>query len=121
MLGRLKAPSAPTALLWLFAFAYGLATGVTPGRPRLTPHADFVLSITFPFLLAFWVTTDARARHRVLCYDFDTFVYFGWPVVIPIYLFQTRGIGAFLTLLCFAGLWVFAWCVAIVVSRIHLV
>ena len=31
-----------------------------------------------------------------------------WPVVVPIYLFQTRGVRAFLTLLCFAGIWLVA-------------
>ena len=50
------------------------------------------------------VTADARARGRSLCYDFDTFILFAWPIVLPCYLFQTRGLRAFLSLLYFAGL-----------------
>jgi len=45
---------------------------------------------------------------RRLCYDYDSFVFFAWPVVVPVYLFQTRGARAFLTLLCFAGICVIA-------------
>ena len=41
--------------------------------------------------------------------DFDSFLYFAWPVMVPVYLFQTRGLRAFLTLLCFAGIWLLAW------------
>jgi hypothetical protein len=48
--------------------------------------------------------TDARKRGRKLCYDFDSFVFFAGLVVVPVYLFQTRGVRAFLTLLCFGGM-----------------
>jgi hypothetical protein len=34
------------------------------------------------------------------------FVFFCWPIVAPVYLFQTRGARAFITLLCFIGIWV---------------
>jgi len=36
-------------------------------------------------------------------YDFGSFVFFLWPVIAPIYLFQTRGLRGFGTIaLCFA-------------------
>jgi hypothetical protein len=44
-------------------------------------------------------------RQRPLCYDYDALVFFAWPIVVPVYLFQTRGVRAFLTLRCFAGIW----------------
>ena len=119
MFARLKSVTAPTILLWLFAFAYGIVSGLTRGEARLPTNAELVSSFALPFLVTFWVTTDARIRHRDLCYDFDTFVFFGWPVLVPVYLFQTRGIRAFFTLLFFAGLWIFAWGVAVLVSMIH--
>ena len=113
MVRWLKSLTAPTILLWLFALTYGIASGL------VSDHAGLVSSILFPFLLAFWVVADARRRHRSLCYDFGTFVFFGWPVVVPVYLFQTRGTRAFLTLLYFVGLWIFTWFVTWTVSLIR--
>jgi hypothetical protein len=46
--------------------------------------------------------------------DSDVFAIFAWPVVVPIYLFRTRGFRAFLTLLCFAGTWLVAMIAAAV-------
>jgi len=43
-----------------------------------------------------------------VAYDYDSFVFFVWPLIAPVYLFQTRGTRAFLTLLCFAGLCIVA-------------
>jgi hypothetical protein len=33
------------------------------------------------------------------------FVFFCWPIVAPVYLFQTRGVRAFITVLSFIGIW----------------
>jgi hypothetical protein len=99
-----------TALLWIFAVTYGFLAGMG------SDNGDGLASIIFPFLLAYWVVVDARRRQRTLCYDFDSFVFFGWPILVPIYLFQTRGIRALLTLLYFLGLWIVAGAVAVAVS-----
>jgi hypothetical protein len=90
-------------MLWLCAFAFGVASAIGPdGMPE---RAEFVSSIALSLVIASWAMADARKRGRRVCYDYDSFVYFAWPVVLPVYLFQTRGIRAFLTLLCFAGIW----------------
>jgi hypothetical protein len=62
---------------------------------------------------------DANKRGRTLCHDYGSFVFFLWPVVLPIYLFQTRGLRAFLTLLCFAGLWLVAGLLAFIIAFIR--
>jgi hypothetical protein len=96
----------PTLMLWLCAVAFGLASAIGPdGMPK---RAEAASSVALPLVVAWWVTADARKRGRRLCYDYDSFIYFAWPVVVPVYLFQTRGVRAFLTLLCFAGLWLVA-------------
>ena len=64
----------------------------------------FLSRFAFTIILSSWVAADARARECNLCYDFDSFVFFAWPIVLPDYLFRTRGLRAFLSLLCFAGL-----------------
>jgi hypothetical protein len=45
--------------------------------------------------------------------------FFAWPVVVPVYLFQTRGLRAFITLLWFAGIWIGAALLGLVVSALR--
>lgn len=71
--------------------------------------------IALPLVMASWVLADAHKRGRRLCYDYDSFVFFAWPVVVPVYLFQTRGARAFITLACFAGIWLVAMLAALLI------
>jgi len=107
---------APTLLLWFLVIACGVASALGPEGAGMPKRAGLVANVAFPLAIATWVMADARKRGRKVCYDFDSFVYFAWPVVVPVYLFQTRGLRAFLTLLCFAGLWLFSALAAIVVT-----
>lgn len=97
---------APTMFLWLYTFVFGIGSVIGPGG--MSPRAELVSSVALPLVIAAWVMADARKRGVRLCYDFDSFVFLGWPVVVPVYLFQTRGFRAFLTLLCFVGIWLMA-------------
>lgn len=90
-------------MLWLCALAYGVTMSVAP-EGAVSRRTDVASGYALPFIIAWWVTADARKRGRGLCYDYDSFIFFAWPFLVPIYLFQTRGIRAFLTLLCFAGI-----------------
>jgi hypothetical protein len=99
---------APTLLLWFYAVALGVASAIDPDGAGLPNRAELAASVALSLVVALWVMADARKRGRQLCYDYESFVYFAWPVVVPIYLFQTRGARAFLTLLCFAGIWLMA-------------
>src|SRR5262245_31082295 len=103
--GWLQQMIAPTLMLWLYAAAYGVAMGVGSGWSK---QGELAASIALPLVISSWVVADARKRDRRLCYDFDSFVYFAWPLVVPVYLVQTRGVRALLTLLCFAGIWIVA-------------
>ena len=69
---------------------------------------DLAGRFAFAIILSSWVAADARSRKCSLYYDFGFFILFAWPVVLPCYLFKTRGHRAFLSLLCFAGLCVAA-------------
>ena len=40
--------------------------------------------------IALWILADARQRGCSPAYDFDSLVFFTWPVLAPIYLFSTR-------------------------------
>ena len=69
------------------------------GQPNGTPA---ILALAAHYLLsaivALWVVADARERPQRRLYDFGSFVFFLWPVIAPIYLFQTRGLRAFSTI-----------------------
>jgi len=106
---------APTLTLWLCAIAIAVVTASKPDGelPRLV---DSISRIAFSLVIASWVLADAHKRGRRLCHDFDTFVFFAWPLVVPVYLFQTRGTRALLTLLCFAVIWLGALMAAALVA-----
>ena len=63
-------------------------------------HASLALlaQLFLPSSVALWVLADARQCRRPVPYDFGSFVFFTWPVLLPIYLFRTRGWRAFAAL-----------------------
>ena len=115
----LQGMTAPTLMLWLFAFACGIASAISPDGAGMPKRAELASSVALPLVVASWVMADARKRGRRLCHDYDSFVYFAWPIVVPVYLFQTRGVRAFLTLLCFAGIYLIAVLASVMVTLLR--
>ncbi|MFZ2643124.1 MAG: hypothetical protein WA117_19175 [Verrucomicrobiia bacterium] len=89
--------------VWSSILAFCNASGA--GEPAI---ADVATRIAFSLLIVAWVYADASSRQRRLCYDYDTFLFFAWPLLAPCYLFQTRGLRGFLTLLYFVIIWLTA-------------
>jgi hypothetical protein len=108
---------APTLMLWLCFLAFGVASAMAP-KGEIPKRAGLAFRIALPLVIASWVTADARKRRRDLCYDYDSFVFFV-PYIALIYLFQTRGARAFLTLLSFAGIWLIAMTPLFVVTFVR--
>ena len=69
--------------------------GQPNGMPAILELAGHYL---LPAIISLWVVADARGRRQWRLYDFGSFVFFLWPVIAPIYLFQTRGLRAFSTI-----------------------
>ncbi|NOS71783.1 MAG: hypothetical protein HOP33_17875 [Verrucomicrobia bacterium] len=99
---------APTLTLWFCMVAFALAAVASPDGAGLSARADLASRFAIPMVMASWVMADARKRGLRLCHDYDSFVFFVWPIVVPVYLFKTRGVRAFLTLVCFIGIWLIA-------------
>jgi hypothetical protein len=57
----------------------------------LSPTTEALWALAFALFLAWWVYSDRRARGFSAPFEFDAFVVFAWPVVVPYYLFRTRG------------------------------
>ena len=69
--------------------------GQPNGMPAMSAlAAEYLLSA----IIASWLVRDAHERGRKATYDFGSFVFFLWPVIAPVYLFQTRGLRAFSTI-----------------------
>jgi hypothetical protein len=47
-------------------------------------------SFVFNLVLALWVRFDRRARDFSVPYEFDAFMFFAWPFLLPWYLYQTH-------------------------------
>ena len=109
--------SQPAAMFYSLA-ACGLYADL--GSPPVgAGFAEALASMLFVSSMGLWLLADARQRHRSLPYDFGSFVFFGWMLVVPIYLFSTRGWRAFVTLGCFALLYLAAALVGNIPSLIH--
>ena len=65
-----------------FAAVHGL------GVSRTT---ELLWGFEFRFILAWWVSVDRRIHGFNVPYEFDAFVFFIWPFVVPYYLYRTRG------------------------------
>jgi hypothetical protein len=108
MLQKLTKAIRETWFFWLFFLVLGFMTSRQTETSQIPPRADLLISLAFALLVSFWVVLDARQRERQMGYGFPALVFFIWPIFAPIYLFQTRGARAFLSLLGFAAL----FCVA---------
>lgn len=58
--------------------------------------AEVLGSLSWQLFVALWVYIDRRARHLSLPFEFNTFVFFAWPLVLPYYLYKSRGARGFL-------------------------
>jgi hypothetical protein len=58
---------------------------------QLSGDINQLWAIVFALLLAFWVHADRRNRAYAAPFEFDAFVVFLWPFVVPYYLYRTRG------------------------------
>ena len=65
-----------------FAAVHGLGT---------SSATDLLWGFEFRLILAWWVSVDRRIRDFNVPYEFDALVFFIWPLVVPYYLYRTRG------------------------------
>jgi hypothetical protein len=85
-----------TLVLCLYAVVYVIATAATTNKAFGT-ISDYTLALT----VCAWVLADVRERRRKVFYDFDSMLFFFWPVLAPIYLFQTRGLRGLVPMVVF--------------------
>ena len=98
------------ALLCIFCTTAALAFHEFIGGPGGLPVVCAIAAnYLMPASIALWIQIDAHERGRRVAYDFDTLSFILWPIVAPVYLFRTRGVGAFGPLAAFVGVMVLAY------------
>jgi hypothetical protein len=79
-----------------FAFLIALAAIYTTGLCIVAVHAvipafeqtSVLWTILFGLMLTWWIYADRGARDFKLPFEFEYFVLFAWPVVVPYYLYR---------------------------------
>jgi len=82
-------------LIFLFAltviFTIGLSVlaghGVIPTRAQ----SSGFWALVFGLILTWWVYTDRSSRKLTMPFEFEYFVLFAWPIVVPYYLYRRLG------------------------------
>jgi hypothetical protein len=113
--GPIRSLFSPAAAIF-YCLTASCVDGRLGGLSGATGVAVLIAMFLLPSAMARWVLADARQHSRELPYDFGTFVFFAWPVVVPGYLFCTRGWRAFATI----GLFLLLWIAAVLVSALPL-
>ena len=55
-------------------------------------QADLLWNVGAALLLAWWVLNDSRKRNIHRPHELGAFIFFGWPLTVPVYLLWTRGL-----------------------------
>lgn len=87
-----------------------------------TQQADairFLYAFSFSMILTLWVQYDSRLSGISMGYDQAFYMFFGWPILFPIYAFRSRGFRrGGLLLLLFLGVVVFAIISALIIGLV---
>ncbi|MBI5962025.1 MAG: hypothetical protein HY863_00995 [Chloroflexi bacterium] len=84
-------------------------------RP-LSPAFDLLYFIAFAWVLGWWLKEDSQKYKEKWIYELGILIYAVWMIVIPIYLFKTRGLWAFVTIFAFIGFYIGTFIIGLVAS-----
>ena len=111
--------SMPTFLLAIFIFIANLAMGLHDGlstQPSVFFNLVYVLGMFWGF--NWWLINDSQKHKWNWFFSWGNFLYLAAWILVPLYLFKTRGTKAFLILLLFVGLYFVAYVTGIVSGAI---
>jgi hypothetical protein len=113
------APPFSKPIVFLIALAAIYATGLSiVAAHAIIPKSEktqTLWTIFFALILTWWLYADRHVRRFNVPYDFETFAFFAWPVVVPYYLYRTRGVRGLLLGLGIGGLYLVPYVAAAVV------
>jgi hypothetical protein len=86
--------SKPLIFLLVLTATYTIGLSVLAIRAVLNPppgQSRGLWTIIFGLILTWWVYTDRGIRKFKLPFEFEYFVLFAWPIVVPYYLYRRLG------------------------------
>lgn len=84
---------------------------------QLSSSSLYLYSISLSLILALWVHYDSRLSGISLGMDQAMYIFLGWPIMFPIYVFRSRGLRrGGLLLLAFLGITILAFIAAVVIT-----
>jgi len=115
-----KISSAALVVLVFIAISQ-LAAGIYIGV-GLEPSGRFTLlqHLVLFWLVGDWLLKDNRRHHIAWVFDMGFFLYLAWPLIIPFYLFKTRGFKALWSMLGVIGLYFGAALIGMLASWLFL-
>ena len=99
--------TAPTVFLYAYVIVSQVVTGLYEAA-NLPPHPALVLIFPLGFIwaLACWFQRDIYSRGLRWAVDLGFFLYISWLILVPYYLFKTRGSRAALVILGFVRIYI---------------
>ena len=117
--------SKPLIFLLALTAIYTIGLSILAVRLVLIPPPEqsrVLWTIIFGLILTWWVYFDSGRRNFKLPFEFEYFVLFEWPIVIPYYLYRRLGMRGLLLVLGIWGLYFVPFVVAAFVfaaAQIH--
>jgi hypothetical protein len=116
-----KLPQIGLAILLSFVLFIEIVASVSSNMLEIQQSSSLfpLLAISISTILTFWVHYDSLSLGISLGLDQAMYIFFGWPLMFPIYAFRSRGFrSGSLLLLSFFGLFIFTLIAAFVTTII---
>ena len=99
--------TAPLIYLWIFQmFSHTIDSVYATMGAEQSSGLTLLSRFCLLWILGWWVLKDNQKYGMKFPYDFGLFLAAFWLVWLPYYLFKTRGIRAFITILSFIGIYI---------------
>ena len=90
----------------ILSVLYAVVSSIVVYKGELVSDAsDFLWSIVFAMVIAYWTSNDAKAKDLYKPYEYSYFVFIFWPFVLPYHLVKTRGFEGYLIFVGVAGIY----------------
>lgn len=79
-----------------------------------------VSTLAFVYVLWWWLMADSKLTGTTWPMDMGYFIWLFWPVLIPYYLFSTRGLKGFIGIFTYIGVLAAGWLVVVLFVTVYL-
>ena len=95
------------AIVLVMSTVYYAVMGYAGYDPSI--EAETLMGVALLIMFAWWAWDDAKKQKFHRPYEFGAFIYFAWPIVLPVYLIATRGWKGLLIFPVFVAIYYLPW------------